>query len=193
MLGYFIPLCMLIGVGIGFFRGRLWCNWYCPRGSFYDVLFGPISPKKIIPSLLRKLPFRFVVLFILFGIMTANLVLRWPSINRIGMFFVTMLTATTILGIILAVFIHPRSWCMACPIGTIANLAGKKKYTLKIDSDLCVECQMCAKVCPMQIRPYAFKSKGPQEIKDADCLKCGLCVAVCPKKALSLPNHGSRA
>jgi len=35
-LGFFIPLCMLLGIGL--FRGRKWCDWYCPRGSFYDTL-----------------------------------------------------------------------------------------------------------------------------------------------------------
>jgi hypothetical protein len=34
LLGYFIPLCMLLGMGIGLFKGRKWCDWFCPRGSF---------------------------------------------------------------------------------------------------------------------------------------------------------------
>lgn len=27
ILGYFVPLCMLLGVSIGFFKGRKWCDW----------------------------------------------------------------------------------------------------------------------------------------------------------------------
>ncbi|MFH0732887.1 MAG: 4Fe-4S binding protein [Candidatus Omnitrophota bacterium] len=37
LLGYFIPLCMILGVSMGLFKGRVFCNWLCPRGSFYDV------------------------------------------------------------------------------------------------------------------------------------------------------------
>jgi len=119
-------------------------------------------------------------------IMGINLALRWPNLNNIGVFFIILLTATTTLGVILAIFIHPRAWCMVCPIGTITNLIGRNKYQLTIDSGLCVECGMCAKVCPVKIKPYMFKGTHIQVIKDGDCLKCGLCVSACPKKALKL-------
>jgi ferredoxin-type protein NapH len=34
LIGYFIPLCMIAGIGIASWKGRKWCNWMCPRGSF---------------------------------------------------------------------------------------------------------------------------------------------------------------
>jgi ferredoxin len=118
--------------------------------------------------------------------MGINLALRWPSIDRIGMFFVFMLTVTTVLGIILALIFHQRSWCYACPIGTLSNWVGRGKEELGIDSKLCTECGLCYKVCPMQIEPYKFKKEKVESVADGDCLKCGLCVAACPVKALSM-------
>jgi ferredoxin-type protein NapH len=188
LLGYFIPFCMLFGIAIGVFRGRKWCDWYCPRGSFYDAFISSISPKRKIPALLKSIYFRVGVLIFLMLVMTFNLVRRWPDPYKIGMFFVTLITISTSAGIILALFFHQRSWCLICPIGTMANLIGKKKHMLTIDSDLCVECKLCQKVCPIQIRPYEFKGKGMQIIKDGDCLKCELCTAACPKKALNFSS-----
>jgi len=186
LLGFFIPLCMLSGVAIGLYCGRKWCDWYCPRGSFYDALAVRISFKKNIPPIFKNLFFRLGAIAVLMGIMAVNLVLRWPNVNKIGIFLVGMLTVTTILGIILAILFHQRSWCMICPIGTIIGLTGGNKRPVMIDSSLCVECKLCTKVCPMQIKPYEYKSRGKQPVKDRDCLRCASCVAVCPKKALNL-------
>jgi len=202
LLGYFIPLCMLLGIGIGFFKGRKWCDWLCPRGSFFDVLIKPISLKKEIPRCFKGLPLRIVMLSFLMLMMTLQIIKRWPNPYKIGMFFVMLLTVTTILGIILALFFHQRTWCCFCPIGSMANWVGRKKYPLKIDSQLCTECKLCYKACPIQVAPFEFsrqanlgkggipQNAGKKEeielIKDGDCLKCGLCAVACPKKALSL-------
>lgn len=51
LLGYFIPLCMLLGIGIGFSKGRKWCDWFCPRGSFFDSMIRPIPNVAILRSI----------------------------------------------------------------------------------------------------------------------------------------------
>ena len=185
LLGYFIPLCMLLGMGIGIFKGRKWCDWFCPRGSFFDVLIRPLSPKKEIPKFFKDLPLRIGTFSFLMLMMTIQIIKRWPNPYKIGMFFVILLTITTILGIILALIFHQRTWCYFCPIGSMANWVGRRKYPLKIDSQLCTECKLCYKACPIQVAPYTFKSEGIKAVNDGDCLKCNLCVMACPKKALS--------
>lgn len=184
LLGYFIPLCMLLGIGIGLFKGRKWCDWFCPRGSFFDAMIKPISHKKKIPQFFKALPLRIGMLSFLMFMMTIQIIKRWPDPYKTGMFFVILLTVTTILGIILALIFHQRIWCCFCPIGSMANWVGRKKYPLKINSKLCTECKLCYEVCPIQVSPFTFKSQGIQPIKDGDCLKCNLCILSCPKKAL---------
>jgi len=191
LLGYFIPLCMLLGMGIGFFRGRKWCDWLCPRGSFFDAFIKPISPEKEIPRFFKGLPLRIGMLSFLMLMMILQIIKRWPYPYKIGMFFVMLLTITTILGIILALIFHQRTWCCFCPIGSMANWVGRNRYPLKIDSKLCTECKLCYKICPIQVSPLKFKKLGLEIVKDGDCLKCGLCVLSCPKKALEL-NGGKR-
>lgn len=185
LLGYFIPLCIFLGIGIALFKGRLWCDWFCPRGSFFDSLIKPISPQKKIPGFFRGLPLRVGIISFLMAMMLIQLIKRWPNPYEIGKFFVVLLTVTTIFGLILALFFHQRTWCYLCPIGTMANWVGRKRRSLMIDSKLCAECELCYKICPIQIAPYKFKKDDVKTVKDGDCLKCGLCVSACPKKALS--------
>jgi ferredoxin-type protein NapH len=185
LLGYFIPLCMLLGMGIAFFKGRKWCDWACPRGSFYDVLIKPISAKREIPHFFKSEVFRIAALVLLMAVMGINLVLRWPDPYRIGRLFVTLLTTTTAIGVGLALFVHQRTWCSFCPIGSLAHWVGGSNNFFKIDSRKCVECKLCHKVCPIQLSPYKFKKESLEIIRESDCLACNLCVMVCPKKALS--------
>ena len=191
LLGYFIPLCMLLGISIGFLKGRKWCDWFCPRGSFFDTFIKPVSQKKEIPKLFKGLPLRIGILSFLMLMMTLQIIKRWPNPYKIGMFFVILLTVTTILGIILALIFHQRTWCCFCPIGSMANWVGRNRYPLKIDSKLCTECKLCYKVCPIQVAPLRFKKLDLETVKDGDCLKCGLCVLSCPKEALKL-NGGEK-
>jgi ferredoxin-type protein NapH len=186
VLGYFIPACMLLGMGIGFFKGRKWCDWYCPRGSFYDVIVVRLSPNRQIPEFFKSMLFRWILLSILMLIMATQIVLRWPDPLKIGKFFVIMMTTTTILGVLLAVIFASRTWCSFCPIGTIVNATSRKVYPLSIDDKLCVDCKLCAKACPMQIKPYIYRKSTKGIIGGGDCLKCSSCVNVCPKKALKL-------
>lgn len=184
LVGYFIPLCMIAGIGMAITRGRKWCDWYCPRGSFVDKFLEAISPGREIPGFFKSNVFRTVVITFLMAMLTFQIIRLWPDGYAIGRFFMVLLTVTTTIGIILAVIFHQRSWCYICPIGSLSNWVGKNKNQLLIDSDACIDCSACMKTCPMQLAPVEMK--GGNRMKcSGDCLKCGLCVATCPKNALS--------
>ncbi len=41
--GYIIIGCMAGGIAIAIITsGRKWCNWYCPRGCFFDIIVSSI-------------------------------------------------------------------------------------------------------------------------------------------------------
>ena len=130
LLGFFIPICMVAGVGTGFFKGRFWCAHICPRGSFYDTLLKAVSPKKSIPPVLKSTLFRVVVLVVLMGLMIFQLIRLWPDPYKIGRLFAILITATTFIGIILGLIFHQRTWCSFCPVGTLAHWAGSTKARL---------------------------------------------------------------
>jgi NAD-dependent dihydropyrimidine dehydrogenase PreA subunit len=105
----------------------------------------------------------------------------WPDPVKIGGFFITFLTVTTLAGVFFGIAFKPRSWCAFCPVGTMAKWAGKNRYPLRI-AESCTECKACEKVCPLGIAPHSFKNSGV--VADWDCLKCRLCVMKCPQQCL---------
>ncbi|MDD5595108.1 MAG: 4Fe-4S binding protein [Candidatus Omnitrophica bacterium] len=185
LLGYFIPFCMFLGVGIGIFRGRKWCDWFCPRGSFFDLFLKPLSPQSKIPAIFKNNKFKIIILALLMLILVSNIISRWPSPYLVGKFFVIMLSVTTVLGIILGLIFHQRSWCFFCPVGSLAGWVGHRRNQLKISLELCNECQLCSKVCPMQISPAEHKAKEKENIQEDSCIKCNLCVRICSNQALT--------
>jgi ferredoxin-type protein NapH len=187
--GWFYPLlglllfgCMAGALGIAAFRGRAWCDWMCPRGSFYDLFLDRLSRKRSIPAFFRSTATRITVIALLFVVLGVQIYFAWPNINGIGLAFVLVLTVTTSIGIFLGIVIHPRTWCHICPIGTIAGWFSKGKKPLLID-EACTSCRVCDKACPIQLAPSHDKEHGV--VFSSDCVKCGACVAACPSRALS--------
>lgn len=184
-LGFFIPACMLLGIGIGAAQGRKWCDWMCPRGSFFDRIVGPISRSKRIPPVLRSMPVKIAMLTILMAMVGFQTARLWPDAMAIAQFFLIMLTVTTVLGILLGNAMHQRAWCSFCPVGTMAGWAGHSRKPLSISQE-CIDCKRCEKVCPMTLAPYTHKESGI--VRESTCVKCGNCVAECPVNALSFPK-----
>ena len=187
-VGYFIPLCMIAGIGMARWKGRKWCNWMCPRGSFSDSYMKLMSRGRKIPGFFRTSPLRIGVIVFLMSMLTYQIVRLWPDPYTIGRLFMTLLTITTALSILLAIIIHQRSWCYICPIGTISNWVGQNRESLFGKNDLCNSCKLCSKACPMLLEPCELKEKGKMSFR-GDCLKCGLCVATCPKDALTFDTN----
>lgn len=186
--GYFVPACMIAAIMIGLFRGRQWCDWLCPRGSFLEQYLRPgrLRRRHRMPEFLHRLPVRLLMMSVLMTMMTMQLIKRWPHVYPIGQFFVMLLSVTTVIGLV-AALAHERGWCAFCPIGTMANWVGRWKYPLRI-SHACSACETCTKLCPLQLRPWEHKPESGEAVAKVfgDCLKCGLCVAGCPEKALVL-------
>ncbi len=185
LIGLLLLGCMMGAIGVALYKGRAWCDWMCPRGSFYDLFLKKLSRRKEIPEFFGKTSVRISVVLILMSVLSSQVYLRWGDWEAIGLAMVTILTVTTTIGIVLGLIYQERIWCHICPMGTFANYLSEGKYPLSI-KDNCSDCKVCAKACPMQLKPYSFKVAGV--IGDNDCIKCSTCVAVCPKKALSFEN-----
>ncbi|MCF8012003.1 MAG: 4Fe-4S binding protein [Clostridiales bacterium] len=183
--GFLLFACMLGAVGLSFTRGRSWCDWMCPRGAFYDLFFNRISPNKKVPRFFKKTAVRVFMIGVIFTAMGVQFYFAWGDLNAMGAALLRILIITTIAGIILALTIHPRTWCHICPMGTIASWIGKRKLPVQV-SEQCSLCGLCSKVCPMQLSPYEYKDEGLME--HGDCIKCSTCVNSCPVKALSIQN-----
>ncbi len=187
LIGYFIPACMVLGIGLAAFRGRSWCDWLCPRGSFEDALVARISPQRRIPEVWRRTPMRLGVMTLLMGLLTFQIIRLWPDLWAIGGAFILLLTITTSVGVVLGVIYQQRTWCYICPIGTMSNWVGQNRRPLTLASEHCLECRLCAKNCPMQLSPAEMKDQATMAHR-GDCLKCRLCVTACPTAALTFAD-----
>ena len=184
-MGYLLLGCMVGAIGVAFYKGRAWCDWMCPRGSFYDLFLQKISLKREIPNFFRKKTVRLFVLTFLISVLGSQIYIHWGDWNAIGRAMTLILTITTVIGIALGLVYQQRVWCHICPMGTLGNQLSEGKMPLKVDS-ACVDCKLCSKVCPMKLKPYVYKDTGIME--DNDCIKCSTCTVACPKKALNFED-----
>ncbi len=188
-IGFTLLICMFGAVGIALYKGRSWCDWMCPRGSFYDFFLNRLSRNEHIPALFKTNIFRAFILAGLMATLGIQLYLTWGDFYGMGLAFVIVLTVTTIVGILLGVIWKPRAWCQICPMGTLGTWVSKGKKPLHV-SEQCKDCKLCANVCPMQLKPYEYKAG---DMIDGDCIKCSSCVASCPINALGFEEETKKA
>jgi len=125
VLGYLVLAMMFFFLTLSFFKGRFWCWNLCPRGAFLDILLSKISRNRPIPRVFTRAWFRWLVVLVFTGVVTFRIIRTGGDIIAIGAVFVIMCLVTTIISIILGVFMKHRSWCMICPMGTLQDKIGK--------------------------------------------------------------------
>ena len=187
LLGFSVPIVMLMGIIGAFVRGRYVCGHLCPRGGFYDRVMAPISPGRPIPRTFRNAALRWTLVVLLMGFMIWRIIQTPGDVYHWGRVFWLMCTVTTVIGVVLALVIHQRSWCTICPVGTMQNAIGGRKDQLRIDAAECKECRTCEKTCPIDLPIVKHKDSGV--VAEGDCLKCPECIAACPANALSWPEN----
>ena len=184
-IGVIALICMLAPVAVSFYKGRFWCGNFCPRGSFFDNVLSRISPKKPIPPIFRSTGLRVFMLFLIMAVFSIQMYYAWGSLSAMGMVFIRIILVTTLVGIVLGMLYHQRTWCSFCPMGTLSSWVSTWKKPMPIIvEDSCCNCSLCSKVCPMQLAPISAKGDS-NGFAAGDCLKCGICVEKCPKKSLS--------
>lgn len=196
LIGAFYPLvgviavvCMMAPVAVAFFKGRLWCGHFCPRGSFNDTLLAK-SRKHKLPQFVTSGWFRLTFLVMMLSAFGVQLASSWGNWAAIGFVLWRMVLITTLLTFILGLYYPARTWCRVCPMGTMAGYVANirplrnriKQVTLRAEQ--CIDCKVCNRSCPIAIDVHGAKQTG--KLTDSNCLKCAACVNKCPKKALHI-------
>lgn len=190
VIGMLALVCMLAPLFFALSKGRFWCGNACPRGSFYDQVLARVSPNRKIPALFSQPVFRTAILLLIMSVFSRQLYADWGDWPAVGGVFVRIILLTTLVGIVLGLFFHHRTWCAFCPMGTMASWLSRIRRPLPLlVQSSCAGCNACAKSCPMQLTPYMAR-EWDGNFADGDCLKCSRCVDNCPKKALSFRECG---
>ncbi len=65
-----------------------------------------------------------------------------------------------------------------------------KQHQVKIDTEKCIGCGLCAKICVAH--NITIHHKKARTVSD-DCILCGHCTAVCPKKAVTISGYKAQS
>jgi len=82
----------------------------------------------------------------------------------------------------------------------IERLMYAKRYSLALDKDLCVDCELCKVICPREAIKIVKFSKGADEkavrpaidVDEHKCHYCGMCELICPFGAFETKIDGKR-
>lgn len=182
----------LIGA-LGIFVGRFACGWFCPFGWFQEFVYKLRLPKFSAPNWVRHLKFVWlgaVVLLIAWwtqepwfcklcpaGTLEAGLPwLGWAargSDYAEGMNFLTWLfqfKIALLVGLVLLAGMMKRPFCrFVCPLGAMFGLTNKvSMLRLNVNTETCTECGLCARTCPMDLKPHT-------DVGSIDCIRCYAC------------------
>ena len=198
VVGWAAIVCMLGPVLVSVRRGRWWCGHVCPRGSFYDRVLARVSPHRPIPGFVRTTGFRVGMVLFIFAMFGVQMHSAWGDWGAMGMVFWRIILLTTAVGVVLALVYAPRTWCSFCPMGTLSAWVAPKKppfpagfRSVLVDDTCNQKCRNCARVCPMQLRPWSARGEEPGYLHP-DCLKCGKCETACPRKSVRLGSVGGK-
>lgn len=161
--------------------GRGWCGYACWTAMVLDFLpyKTPKHPRKKL-GWIRYITFLASLLFV------AALLLS-PINNMKRIMFAAFIIGNALYyatGIILALmFKDNRAFCKyVCPIAVILKpMSYFSVLRVKCDTEKCVSCGKCKKVCPMDVD---MTDNSRKRKNGTECILCMECAKSCPKDAL---------
>lgn len=201
---YVLGLLMLFGVVLG----RAVCGLLCPFGLVQDLLHKLPVPKAAVPRRIdrpaRYLKYGVLLLTILLPVLAAAgtgvgspyfcqylcpagtleggipLLLADPVLRGLAGWLFRW-KALVLAAVLAAAAVIHRPFCRyLCPLGAFYALFNRFSfYRLSLDTDKCVGCGRCERVCPMALEV----TKG---LDGGECIRCGACRPVCPTGAIDI-------
>lgn len=194
-------------MAFGALFGRFICGWMCPFGMVQDFLNKIPFPhkRKNLPGHKYLKYMRYVILalfVIILPLAVVNVIGAgepWfceyicPSGTLFGGIPLTIMNhdlqsaiggkfVWKIFLLIVILFlsvISYRPFCKyLCPLGAVYGLFNPiSLYRFSIDTDKCVKCGKCQKICKMDIKVW-------EKPNSTECIRCGDCKRACPEGAI---------
>ena len=161
--------------------GRGWCGYACWTAMILDFL-----PYKIHKHERKNIEWiRYIVFLLSLGFVATLFIANVKHLDRI--MFVSFIICNLvyyIVGIALAyIFEDNRAFCKyICPITVFLKpMSYFSLVRIKCDTDKCISCNKCKKVCPMDVD---MTDNSRKRKNGTECILCMECVRSCPKDAL---------
>ncbi|MBR0513183.1 MAG: 4Fe-4S binding protein [Clostridia bacterium] len=161
--------------------GRGWCGYACWTAMVLDFLpyKTPQHPRKKI-GWIRYITFALSLIFV-----AALFLAKAGNIERI-MFWAFIIGNIVYygVGIVLAFLLKDnRAFCKyICPVTVFLKpMSYFSLIRIKCDTDKCISCGKCRKVCPMDVD---VTDNSRKRKNGTECILCMACVKSCPKDAL---------
>ncbi|SHH53087.1 4Fe-4S binding protein [Tepidibacter thalassicus] len=166
--------------------GRGWCGWACWTAMVLDLLpwKKPQNGRIKYLGIVRYFIFIFS-LFLVMYILVKNKNMQDVISTQIYWLVVGNIIYYLI-GIILSLILKDnRAFCKyVCPIPVMQKIpAIVSLLKVEIEKDKCIDCKLCEKNCPMDIKLIDYKNEN-KRILSTECILCKTCINVCPKKAI---------
>jgi len=171
---------------------RSFCGYLCPLGTLQE-LFGrlgkrifkkryTVSPGVDRPA--RYLKYAMLVVFVGLSWVLGTLVIRpydpWAAYHHLTSsdLFVEFSIGfgVLVLSLLGSMFLE-RIFCRyLCPMGAFLALINRiGRFRVKRNTDSCIQCRKCDRVCPVDIEVSAV-----EQVQSSECINCNECVNVCP-------------
>ena len=161
--------------------GRGWCGYACWTAMVLDFLPYkiPAGPRKKI-GWIRYVVFALSLVFVgalfLFGVRDKDRIMFWAFLIGNALYYAV--------GILLAFLLKDnRAFCKyICPVTVFLKpMSYFSLLRIKCDTEQCVGCGKCSKVCPMDVD---VTDNSRKRKNGTECILCMECVKNCPRKAL---------
>jgi polyferredoxin len=183
---------------MSFIIGKSFCSWFCPVGFLSEMLgnvgekfFGKkIKMPKFLDFPLRSikyllLAFLVYTVFFMMNEIALKAFLNSPyniiaDIKMYYFFAKISRFSLIIIGVLFFLSIVFRNfWCRyLCPYGALLGFISLfSPNKIKRNSDTCINCEACTKVCPSFINVHKVKN-----VISDECTSCLNCIDACPVK-----------
>jgi ferredoxin-type protein NapH len=179
--------------------GRLWCGWVCPGAGLGEARIA-VNAKRARGGRWNWIKWVIWPVWIGFIVYLAISAGRYKSVNFFHLtesgVSVDRPQGYIIYYVVIGIFIAlawiagKRAAChYICWMAPFVILGRKLRNVfkwpalrLKADTEKCIDCKRCTKVCPMSLDVNQMVQNGTME--SSECVLCGSCVDICPQDVI---------
>ena len=194
---FIIFAAMLVG---SIFFGRLFCSYLCPAGALQDYActVKDKEPKQGWKNYIKYVIWLIWIAAVIYCYITKGEIIKIDFFYQTehGVSVSDIYGYVIYYGIVLLILIPSfvggkrtfcHYFCWMAPFMVIGTKLRKPLHLpgiyIAADSEKCVSCNQCNKVCPMCIDVSKMVRHG--QVDNSECIQCGACVDNCQQNALA--------